>query len=68
MLPTQIDLDQAHDRYELHATEALREQLASTRELPTRAVSIRRAIGHRFIALGRRIAAEPATRATTMRA
>jgi hypothetical protein len=63
MLPTPIDLDQAHERHEAHAAEALREQPTSGTN-----VSIRRAIGHRFIALGRWIAAEPPTRPTTMRA
>lgn len=63
MLPTHIDLDQAHERHEDHVSDVLRE-----RRFATRTVSVRRAIGRRFIALGRRIAAEPAAPPTTMRA
>lgn len=54
MLPNDIDLDQAYDRYERFAAEAI----APRR--PTRASGgIRRAVGRRLIALGRWIAAEP---------
>jgi hypothetical protein len=53
MLPTPIDLDQAHDRHEEYAADALR-----ARAFERRTATIRRAIGIRFIALGRRIAAD----------
>ncbi|HSL76789.1 MAG TPA: hypothetical protein VK867_07585 [Candidatus Limnocylindrales bacterium] len=53
MLPTDIDLDQAHERLERFATDAARRRHGPT------TTGLRRAIGHRFIALGRRIAAEP---------
>ena len=54
MLPNDIDLDQTHDRFEQYVAEA------TSQRRPTRSTAgIRRAIGHRFIALGRRIAAEP---------
>jgi hypothetical protein len=54
MLPNDIDLDQAHQRLERYATEAGRRSASA---LTT--AGLRRAIGRRFIALGRRIAAEP---------
>lgn len=54
MLPTMTELDQAQERHEAYATEAIRGHRAATRTS-----AIRRAIGVRFIALGRRIAAEP---------
>lgn len=55
MLPDDIVLDQAHERLERFAVDATRRP--TTR--PTSA-GLRRVIGYRFIALGRRIAAEPA--------
>ena len=54
MLPTPIDLDQAHERHEEFATEVLR-----ARPSERHAATLRRAIGIRFIELGRRIAADP---------
>lgn len=61
MLPTTIELDQAHERHEDFAAEAGRVRTASNAPAAasTSRTSIRRAIGRRFIALGRRIAAEP---------
>ena len=55
MLPNDIDLDQARERLERYAIDATQRQ----RLVPTTAGALRRAIGHRFIAVGRRIAAEP---------
>jgi hypothetical protein len=54
MLLNSIDLDQARERHERLAADAAR-----SRELDRPAVSLRRTIGHGFIQLGRRIAAEP---------
>ncbi len=54
MLPTPIELDQAHERHEAFAAEALRRTIGRPR-----LTTLRRAVGHRFIDLGRRIAAEP---------
>jgi hypothetical protein len=54
MLPTPIDLDQAHERFEDYASAALRH--THTTSWMT---VLRRSIGHRFIVLGRRIAADP---------
>jgi hypothetical protein len=56
MLPTPIDLEQARARFEDYAVEALRSRPPRDRIGP-----IRRAIGRRFIDLGRRIAAESPT-------
>jgi hypothetical protein len=54
MLPNAIDFDQAHERHKRYAAEA-----ADAPPATRAAGALRRAIGHRFIALGRRIAAEP---------
>jgi hypothetical protein len=56
MLLTSIDLDQARARFEDYAAEALRSRPPRDRVGP-----IRRAVGQRFIDLGRRIAAERPT-------
>jgi hypothetical protein len=52
MFPTMPELDQAQERYEEYAVDAVR-----SRKSTTRVSTIRRAVGARFIALGRRIAA-----------
>jgi hypothetical protein len=54
MFPTMTELDQAHERHEDFAAEAIRE-----RRQPSRASTIRRALGLRVIALGRRLVGEP---------
>jgi hypothetical protein len=54
VLPNAIDLDQAHDRHERYAADAAR-----ARAMVRPSGAIRRAIGYRFIVLGRRIAAHP---------
>jgi hypothetical protein len=56
MVPSMTELDQAHERYEDFAVEAIRRG----RGVPTRQASIRRALGLRVIALGRRLIGEPA--------
>jgi hypothetical protein len=48
-----IDLDQAHERHERFVSEALRSRTSG------RPTTVRRTIGQGFIALGRRIAADP---------
>jgi hypothetical protein len=53
MLLNPIDLDQTRERYEAYAIQAMRAPRAGTR------ATLRRAIGRRLIAAGRRIAAEP---------
>ena len=53
MLPNDIDFEQAHERLDRLAVETERMRRPAT------AGAIRRAIGYRFVALGRRIAAEP---------
>ena len=52
MLLNEMALEQSQERYEAYAIDALR-----TARAPTG--SIRRAIGRRLIAVGRRIASEP---------
>jgi hypothetical protein len=54
MLPTPIDLDQAHERHEEYAADALQPKPSGSR-----VTTIRRAIGHRFIVVGQRIASDP---------
>ena len=53
MFLTTIELDQARERHEGYAAEAMRSRRAA------RTLTIRRAVGARFIVLGQRIAAEP---------
>ena len=53
MLPTMTELDQAHERYEDFAAEAIR-----MRRQPARAFSLRRAVGLRVAALGLRLAGQ----------
>jgi hypothetical protein len=53
MFPSSPELDQAHERHERFAAEALR---VERRPRPS---MIRRALGLRVIALGRRLAGEP---------
>ena len=52
MFPTIAELDQAQGRYEEYAVHAVR-----SRKSTTTISTLRRAVGARFIALGRRIAA-----------
>jgi hypothetical protein len=49
------ELDHSHERYEDFAAEAVRR----ARGAPTRQATIRRALGVRVIALGRRLVGEP---------
>ena len=54
MFPSMTELDRAHERHEEFAAEALlREQRP-----PARAATLRRAVGLRVIALGRRLVGE----------
>ena len=53
MFPTMTELDQAHERHEDLAAEAIR-----MRRLPSRAASLRRAVGLRVAALGLRLAGQ----------
>ncbi len=55
MFPTSTELDQAHERHERFAAEAIRLERS-----PSHAATIRRALGLRVIALGRRLVGEPA--------
>ena len=55
MVPSMTELDQAHERYEDFAVDAVRRG----RGAPTRHATIRRALGLRVIALGRRLVGEP---------
>ena len=53
MFPTMTELDQAHERHEDFASEAIR-----TRRGRSRATSLRRAVGLRVAALGLRLAGQ----------
>ena len=53
MLLNEMALEQSQERYEAYAMDALRTAR------PTAPSTIRRAIGRRLIAIGRRIASEP---------
>jgi hypothetical protein len=55
MVPSMTELDQAHERYEDFAVDAVRRGRNAT----TRHTTIRRALGLRVIALGRRLVGEP---------
>jgi hypothetical protein len=55
MFPSSTELDQAHERHERFAAEAIRIE-----RQPPRPSTLRRALGLRVIALGRRLVGEPA--------
>jgi hypothetical protein len=53
MLPTMIELDQAHERHEAFAADAIH-----PRRERSRGSSLRRAVGLRIVALGLRLAGQ----------
>ena len=55
MFPSMTELDQAHERHEAFVAEAIRGG-----RRPSRTGTLRRALGLRVIALGRRLVGEPA--------